>query len=78
MKWVVYGLASASIVLAASTGYLAATALGQAGEPTRTVTVDVTGLPGHQAHEGRKAYKGHQGRQENLDVSLDTRPVFSK
>jgi hypothetical protein len=67
MKWMVYGLASASLVLAGLTGYLSATALSQAEEPTRTVTIDVAtgpiGPPGPQGPQGERGEQGIRGPQ---------------
>lgn len=59
---------SMSLVLAGSSGFLAAKALGQDGEPIRTVSVDVAtgpqgpdGPPGPKGDAGPAGAKGEQG-----------------
>lgn len=57
----------AALALAGATGYFAATALSQAGEPTRTVTIDVAtgpqgpaGPPGPPGPSGLECIQGYQ------------------
>ena len=58
----VYALAAASLALAASAGFLASTAIGQQGEPVRTVTVDVaTGPQGEPGPPGPPGPRGPAG-----------------
>lgn len=69
MKWLPRVLAGASIVLAAASGFMAASVLAQGNaEPARTVTVDVatgpkgdTGPPGPQGDMGPKGDTGDTG-----------------
>jgi Collagen triple helix repeat (20 copies) len=57
-------LLATSLVLTAGAGFLAATALSQSDEPTRTVTVDVgTGIQGPPGPQGERGEPGPQGEQ---------------
>lgn len=58
----IIALVVSSLVLAAGTGFLAATAIGQAGPATRTVTIDVaTGPAGPAGPPGETGPKGDPG-----------------
>jgi Collagen triple helix repeat (20 copies) len=66
--WKVVVLAGLAIAFAGVTGFLAATSLGQGGEPTRTVTINVAtgpkgdpGPPGEAGPPGPKGDKGDVG-----------------
>jgi hypothetical protein len=65
VRWRSLAFAAASLVLAASTGYLAATVLGADSPPTRTVTVDVgtgtVGPPGPKGDTGPPGPPGPKG-----------------
>jgi hypothetical protein len=54
--------AAAALVLAGGSGFLVSTALSQAGEPTRTVTIDVgTGARGATGPAGPAGERGPAG-----------------
>lgn len=59
MKWMPRLLAGVSLVLAAASGFMAATVFAQDGGPIRTVTVDIT--PGPQGEQGPAGPAGPQG-----------------
>jgi hypothetical protein len=63
VRWRAFAFAAASLTLAASTGFLAATVLGAGQQaPAKTVTIDVgTGQTGPQGEPGPAGPPGPQG-----------------
>jgi hypothetical protein len=63
-------LLATSLILTAGAGFLAATALSQSDEPTRTVTVDVgTGIQGPPGPVGPAGPRGEPGPQGERGVA---------